>query len=193
MPGTNLCLVANSAAVLSRACAAEHRRHGVSAFCSLTVFVSMVHCRSPMGAWKHAQRSYNRGYLARPLVFYGDELLPPPPPPVFYGVELSGIRNRMDWNDLCDENEDILETLEKDCPPGAVTYFVDAPLAAKDISLPKAFCLTLLLEPKAETIFGSLLEPPSTRVYADCALEGIAETTPEVLPRNHYCIRRQTS
>ena len=91
----------------------------------------MVHCRSALGAWKHAQRNYNRGYLARPIVFYGEALLPPPPPLVFHGVELLGNRKRRDWNDICDENE------------GAVTYFVDAPLVTKDISLPKVFRLTL--------------------------------------------------
>ena len=119
----------------------------------------------------------------------------------------------MDWNDSCDESEDILEILEKDLPPGAVTCFVDAPLLAKDISLPKALCITLLLEPKAgctrrgysaespppragdfcgrETFFGSLLQPSSTRVHADCALEG--RLLRFVLPRNHYCIRKRTS
>ena len=76
----------------------------------------------------------------------------------------------------------LLRDLGEGLPAGCCDYFVDAPLAAKDISLPRAICLTLLLlESKAKTIFGSLLEPPSTRVYADCALEGIAETTPEVL------------
>ena len=68
----------------------------------------------------------------------------------------------MDWNDLCDENEDILETLEKDCPLGGVTDFVDAPVSAKDVSLPKVCCLTVSLDPVAETITGPLLEPPST-------------------------------
>ena len=64
----------------------------------------------------------------------------------------------MDWNELCDESEDVLQTLENDCPPGVVTLFVDAPLAAKDISLPKTFCLSVFLEPQAETIIGILLE-----------------------------------
>ena len=67
----NMC--AHSAAVLCQACAAaEFRRHGVSSICILTVFVSMVHRRSALGAWKHAQRSYDRGYLAHPPVFFGD-------------------------------------------------------------------------------------------------------------------------
>ena len=86
----------------------------------------------------------------------------------------------MNWNDSCDENEGILETLEKDCPPGAVTYLVDAPLVAKDISLPKVLCLTLLLESEADIIAGILLEPPSTNGYADCVMEEKSKTTPEV-------------
>ena len=92
MPGTKyFCLVAHDVAVLSRAsAAAEFRRHGVSTICILTVFVSMVHRRSALGAWKHAQRSYDRGYLAHPPVLFGEELLPPPPPPVFLGDELLG-------------------------------------------------------------------------------------------------------
>ena len=53
----------------------------------------------------------------------------------------------------------MLETLENDCPPGVVTIFVDAPLATKDISLPKTICLSVLLEPEAERIIGTLLEP----------------------------------
>ena len=111
----------------------------------------MVHCRSVVGAWKHAQRSYKRGFWARPLVCYSDELPLPPPPPVFYGVESPGPRIRLDWNELCDESGDLLETLESDCPPGVVTFAVDTPLVAKDISLPKAFCLSALLEPDAGT------------------------------------------
>ena len=105
----------------------------------------MVHRRSIGGAWKHAQRSYNHEYLPRPPVLCCVELPPAPPPPVCYGVELPGPRNGSDWNELRDESEDMLESLENDCPPGVVTFLVDAPLAAKDISLPKTFCLSVLL------------------------------------------------
>ena len=45
-----------------------------------------------------------------------------------------------------------------------MTYFVDAPLATKDISLPKTFCLSVLLEPEAETIIGTLLEPDARTI-----------------------------
>ena len=93
-----------------------------------------------------------------PTVIYGEELLPPPPPPVLHGVETLVNRKRRDWNDICDESE------------GAVTYFVDAPLVAKDVTLPQALRLTLLLVPEADISTGILLEPPSTN----------GETTPEV-------------
>ena len=117
--------------------------------------------------------------MARPPVFYDVELLPPPPPPVFYGVELPGTRIGLDWNELCDESEDMLETLENDCPPGVVTFFVDAPLAAKDISLPKARCLSVLLEPEEETIIGTLLEPDARTIACNRLKIELEELRPE--------------
>ena len=140
----------------------------------------MVHCRTPFGAWKHANRSYKRGYAARPPGFFGGDLLPPPAPPFSFGDEFSGIRHS-DWNVLCDESEergtlerncptetfcpsgavtDYLElldvpiavkdvSLEKARPTGEVSFFVDAPMTAKDISLPTILCLSFLLEQNA--------------------------------------------
>ena len=181
MPGTNLSQVAQSVIdILTQACAAVAPRHRVSV--CLTVFVSMVHCRTPLGAWKHAQRSYKRGYASRPPGFYGGDILPPPAPPFSFGVEFSGIRNHSDWNDLCDESEEwvTLETncpTETICPTGAVTDFLellDAPFAAKDISWPAVLCLTDLLahesvEPESETVVAKplasleyVMEQPST-------------------------------
>ena len=78
----------------------------------------MVHCRSELGAWRHAQRSYQRGYSAAPPVFPGDLLPPPPPPPFFPSVEVAGPRVR--WADLCEEEEAPLE------PSPAVTPGVSA-------------------------------------------------------------------
>ena len=116
----------------------------------------MVHCRSPSGAWKHAQRSYTRGYLSRPPVVYGEDILPPPAPPVLHGVEDTGIRNHSSWNDLCDQSEGFLEMLEMNCPLGAVIYYLellDAPFAAKDISWPTVLCITdLLAHEESETV-----------------------------------------
>ena len=45
------------------------------------------------------------------------------------------------------------------------------------------------MSPEAETITGPLLEPPSTNGYADCATEGIAETTPEVFFASHSILQ----
>ena len=45
----------------------------------------MPHCRSAGGAWKHAQKSYLRGYLPRPPAYLGVEM--PPPPPISIGDE----------------------------------------------------------------------------------------------------------
>ena len=135
---------------------------------SLTVFVSMVHCRTPLGAWKHAHRSYKRGYASRPPVFYGEDFLPPPAPPVLLGVEFSGIRKRSNWNDLCDKSEDLdmtcptLDILETCCPAGVVTYFLDALIITKDISRATVLCLSDLLEPVADGITGDFMEMPST-------------------------------
>ena len=135
---------------------------------ALTVFVSMVHCRTPLGAWKHAHRSYKRGYASRPPVFYGEDFLPPPAPPVVLGVEFSGIRNRSNWNDMRDQSEDLdmtcptLDILETCCPAGVVTYFLDAPIITKDISRPTVLRISDLLEPVADGITGDFMELPST-------------------------------
>ena len=106
----------------------------------------MVHRRSAMGAWKHAQRSFLRGYRLCPPVFTGVELPPPPPPPVFLGVEKPGPRNRH-WDDFWEEEDEDLHIGKADCQAGFVAFLVDAPLTAKDISLPKRLCLSALLEP----------------------------------------------
>ena len=53
----------------------------------------------------------------------------------FYGVELNRPQVRRDWNDYSDD--ELVEKIETDCPKGVVTFLVDAPLANKDISLPK--------------------------------------------------------
>ena len=153
--------------ILTQACAVQqHRRHGVFVICCL-----MVHCRSPLGAWKHAHRSYLRGFSAYPHIFPGVDLPPPPPPPISFGVEFPVPHFRSKWVDLCDDEEKNLDTLEKDRPLGVVTYLVDAPLPAKDISLPITLCLSFLLEPSSATtpsvstdddITGDYLELPST-------------------------------
>jgi hypothetical protein len=164
----------------------------------LTVFVSMVHCRTPFGAWKHANRSYKRGYAARPPDFYGGDLLPPPAPPFSFGVEFSGNRHS-DWNVLCDESEewgtlerncptdrncptgdvtDVLElldvpiavkdfSLEKARPTGTVSFFVDAPLSAKDISIPTTLCLSILLEHNATKARGVSTELKEAAITGD--------------------------
>ena len=67
----------------------------------------MVHRRSALGAWKHAQRSFLRGYRLSPPVFTGVELPPPPPPPVFLGVELPGPRKRLHWDEFWEDEEDV--------------------------------------------------------------------------------------
>ena len=104
----------------------------------------MVHCRSVMGAWRHAHRSYLRGFLSRPPVFSGVEMPPPPPPPVFYGVELPEPRVHLHWDDFLLEEEDDWH-IGKDV--GVVAFLVDAPLTAKDVSLPNFLCLSVLLVP----------------------------------------------
>ena len=103
----------------------------------------MVHCRSAMGAWKHAQRSYQRGYLSRPPVFVSVEMPPPPPPPVFYGVELPGPRVRLHWDDLLLDEEDDWH-IGKDAVVAEPLALVDAPLSDKDVSLPRSLCLDVL-------------------------------------------------
>jgi len=102
----------------------------------------MVHCRTPFGAWKHANRSFERGYLTRPPLAFGMEILPPPAPPLFTGVETTGNRKRLlNW---CDMSDDILET---SCPAGDVCLLLDAPVSAKEFSLPKVLCLYELVGP----------------------------------------------
>ena len=149
----------------------------------------MVHCRTPFGAWKHANRSYKRGYAARPPGFFGGDLLPPPAPPISFGEEFSGNRHS-DWNVLCDEEE--WGTLERNCPTeticptGVVTDYLellDAPITAKDISWPQVLCLIDLLdqesaEPESETVAAKplasledFLELPSTNGYIGQVVE----------------------
>ena len=146
MPSSWAKWLASVAAVLCRACAALLRRLSV-----LVLYCIMVHCRSALGAWKHAQRSYLRGYLSRPPVPIGVELPPPPPPllPFSFGDEFPVPRTRAKWMDLCGEEEKGLDSLEKARPPGVVSFLVDAPMTAKDISLPTTLCLSILLEQNA--------------------------------------------
>ena len=133
--------------ILTQACAGlQHRRHGVFAICCL-----MVHCRSPLGAWKHAQRNYLRGYSAYPPIFPGVDLPPPPPPPLSFGIEFPVPHVRSKWVDLCDEEEKNLDSLEKVRPQEVVNFLVDAPMPAKDISIPRTIFLSMLLEPSAAT------------------------------------------
>ena len=136
----------------------------------------MVHCRSVMGAWKHAQRSYLRGYLSRPPVAIGVELpLPPPPPlPLSFGDVFPVPLTRSKWIDLCDEEENGLDSQQKARPPGVVPFLVDAPMPAKDISLPTTLYLSILVEaiaaeapsvtPESKEIIitDDFLEQPST-------------------------------
>ena len=107
----------------------------------------MVHCRSAMGAWRHAQRSYMRGYLSRPPVFISVEMPPPPAPPVFYGVELPEPRVRLHWDEFLEEEEDELH-VGKDADVEVPLSFVDAPLSDKDVSLPWSLCLDELCAAK---------------------------------------------
>ena len=93
-----------------------------------------------------------RGFPAFPLVVPGVELPPPPPPPILVGVEFPLLQVRSKWVDFCDEEDEILGTLEKFRPGGVVTFLVDAPSTAKDISLPQPFSLSTLLEPSAATM-----------------------------------------
>ena len=111
----------------------------------------MVQCRSAMGGWKHAQGSYLRGYLSRPPVAIGVELPPPPslPLPFSFGAEFPVPLARSKWSDLCEEEENCLDILQTVRPPGVVSVLVDAPMPAKDISLPTILCLSILVEPNA--------------------------------------------
>ena len=56
--------------------------------CFLASLIWMPHCRSALGAWKHRQKSYQRGFVSRPPAAISVELPPPPPPPIFIGDEL---------------------------------------------------------------------------------------------------------
>ena len=56
---------------------------------------------------------------------------------------------RRDWNDFSDDER--VEKNEKDCPLGVVTFLADAPLTVKDSSVPKTFCLSVLLKLDPET------------------------------------------
>jgi len=88
------------------------------------------------GAWNHAQRSYDRGYLAHPPVFFGVESLPSPPPPVFHGVEL------LDEELLPPPPPPVFHGVES--PPvfhGAELVFAESVVQYKDISLPTIISL----------------------------------------------------
>ena len=136
----------------------------------LVLYCIMVHCRSALGAWKHAQRSYRRGYLSRTPVPIGVELPPPPPLllPFSFGDEFPVPRTRAKWIDLYDEDENGHDSLEKARPPGVVSFLVDAPMTAKDISLPTTLCLSILVEqnatktPSVSTESKIILDQPST-------------------------------
>ena len=76
--------------------------------------------------------------------------------------------------DLYDEDENGHDSLEKARPPGVVSFLVDAPMTAKDISLPTTLCLSILVEQNAtktpsvstdskeDSITGDVLDQPST-------------------------------
>ena len=139
----------------------------------------MVHCRSALGAWNHAQRSFRRGFLARPPVpsdlVHCLEFLPPPPPPPVCGAELA--KKRYHWDNCLVEQEN-------DCPSGVVSFLVDAPLSAKDVSLPKILCLSVLLEP-------DLLDPvavSSPVAISDTETSTVEKDVPETfsLPSSVY-------
>ena len=81
--------------------------------------------------------------------------------------------------------DDLLDMQEEDCPSGVVAFLIDAPMTAKDVSLPKALCLSVLLEldtgttPECLTASQVLWEPDADTL-PDNILEPVAETTPEV-------------
>ena len=93
-------------------------------------------------------------------VAIGVELPPPPPPPLpfSFGEEFPVPRIRSRWIALCDEEENCLDIVEKARLPGVVPFLVDAPLPAKNISLPSPLCLSLLLEPNATKVDVDALE-----------------------------------
>jgi len=163
----------------------------------LTVFVSMVHCRTPLGAWKHAQRSYKRGFAPRPPVCYGDVILPPPAPPVLHGVEFSGIRSRSSWNDLCDKSEDLdmicptLDLLETYCPAGVVTSFVDAPIIAKEFSRPTVLCLAELLA--SESVAAKDISRPTVLCLTELLATESAPVAETVALLDHEAISKRLS
>ena len=153
----------------------------------------MVHCRSPWGAWKHAQRSCKRGFLP-----------PPPPPPVFLGVEEVSIgwsvgvellptpapppiirtavpRNRYHWDDFCDDVEVV-------CPrsgsPGEVIFFVDAPISSKDVSYRKTLCLaSCIAMPCAVEAFAPVELDCDVEAFSPSLVGPVLEDSP-VLEKN---------
>ena len=153
------------------------------------VGLDMVHCRSAIGKWKHAMRSWEHGFGKRPSVACP---FPPPPPPPYCGEEnlepthanacnIGNCNIKRRWEDIsdsdefpftpqadfiCEEEDELLEKLENVCPSCVETFLLDAPLTVKDISRPKIICLSVLLELKAETTPGVsntdvILELPS--------------------------------
>ena len=147
------------------------RRHGVVAAFCLTFFVSvivhqrveldMVHCRSTFGKWKHAMKSWERGFGRRPS---GACPLPPPPPPPFCGVVnlqptqatacnigIGYIKRR--WEDISDSEDYDVDVALSQAHVSTQTEFapllrfVDAPTSDNDVSLPRILCLDLLCVP----------------------------------------------
>ena len=88
-----------------------------------------------------------------------------------------GVRSRC--VDLCEEEDELMDTLVFVRPTGLETYLVYGPLIVKDSSWPKTICLSVLLESEVEKTpgvsniditIGIILEQPSTN----------GESTPEV-------------
>ena len=214
---------AHAAGVLTQAgCSDSVPRHGVLVVLFLTVFVSrMVHCRSAIGHWKHQQRSYYRGIARRPCVptaycppvdNSGVVMSPPPPPPVFYGVELSTPRVRIDWNELCDECADVgtqtatgqpssadflatinkaLQIIEKHCQnPRTISLDALVPSPACDAppcvpTLKEKFCMPtspLLVVPSAPLLVDAPLALKEVSYYQDY----LPAATTEVATGNYY-------
>jgi len=77
------------------------------------------------------------------------------------------------WEDISDEDwetletncptgavGEVLETLETICPTGAVMYFLDARITAKDISWPTVLCLTDLSAPESVQVAETVICEP---------------------------------